>query len=155
LDGHANRSCLKYLGPCRENDMEMFRLLRHTLHTPKPLNITVFKPIKRQQTLCINTPMIYSPNFILEKFSPELGTEKKQLTTLSKGMSAQTYFLMSSTVPDDKWLPSRYFHILSTDSLSPDTPVQTSFSSSENPTPIGSLLLQSPSNLPVPGLPVW
>jgi len=85
-----------------------------------------------------------------KKISPELGTQEKQLATLSNGLSAQACFLLnSSTISDDKFLSSRYFHQVSTDSLTPNTPYQTSFSSQESLTPTGSPFLQSTSYLSV------
>lgn len=41
---------------CRENYIEILCPPSHTTRTLQPPDRTVFKPIKRQQTLCLNSP---------------------------------------------------------------------------------------------------
>jgi len=55
-----------------------------------------------------------------------------------KGYGFRDMFtLKPSTIPDDKFLPPRCFHQLSTDSFSSNIPNQTLLSSPGNPNPTG------------------
>jgi transposase len=87
LDGHASHSSLKCLDYCRDNGIEMLCLSPHKTQVLQPLDRTVFKPIKTYyhqaaKTLCTTILKLQSSNFILENFSPKLGTKEQQLAML-------------------------------------------------------------------------
>jgi hypothetical protein len=69
--------------------------------------------------------------------SPHIVLELAVGNGLERFCCTGTFLFKPSIIPDDKCTLSQYFNQVSTDSLSPNIPEQTSFSALESPTSTG------------------